>query len=352
MHTQHKRIACRVLAIWFFALVALALPGVALADEGTAGGMDMYRLYNPNSGEHFYTANAAERSNLVSEGWRYEGIGWVAPSEGEPVYRLYSGTDHHYTVSAEERDWLEAQGWSYEGVGWYSGGEVALLRQFNPNVDPSASYNNSGSHNYTTSESERDLLVSSGWNAEGVGWYALEAGRQDDANALIMGVPTTSPSAMAAFYRSKAKPYPSTELGKGGAPTIDDFATLVFEEAEMEGVRPEVVFCQSMLETGWLQFGGDVKVEQFNFAGLGATGGGVAGASFADVRTGIRAQVQHLKAYASTQPLVTPCVDPRFHLVTRGIAPEVTDLNGRWAVPGTNYGQTILSLMGELSNFS
>ena len=73
-----------------------------------------------------------------------------------------------------------------------------------------------------------------------------------------------------------------------------------------------------MLETGWLSFGGDAGIDQFNFAGLGTTGGGVKGIAFPDVRTGIRAQVQHLKAYASTDSLNQECVDERFDYVRDG----------------------------------
>ena len=137
----------------------------------------MYRLYNPNSGEHFYTANAGERDSLVNVGWNYEGVAWNAPkTSGTPVYRLYSGTDHHYTTSAGERDALMAAGWSYEDIGWYSDDAkgVPLYRQFNPNVNPSAPTNNSGSHNYTTSKGENDQLVSVGWQEEGIGWYGCK----------------------------------------------------------------------------------------------------------------------------------------------------------------------------------
>ncbi|MDO4538270.1 MAG: hypothetical protein Q4B54_08920, partial [Coriobacteriales bacterium] len=84
---------------------------------------EMYRLYNPNSGEHFYTRSASERNGLVSVGWRYEGVGWTAPSESDtPVFRLYNknGGDHHYTTSAGECDALVGLGWTYEGIGWYS----------------------------------------------------------------------------------------------------------------------------------------------------------------------------------------------------------------------------------------
>ena len=113
-------------------------------------------------------------------------------------------------------------------------------------------------------------------------------------------------------------------------------------------MRAEVLFAQAMWETGWLQFGGDVKASQCNFGGLGATGGGAQGATFANVRTGLRAQVQHLKAYASTASLKNTCVDPRFSYVTRGCAPNLEDLNGKWAVPGDNYGQNIRAIINRM----
>ena len=134
--------------------------------------VDMYRVYNPNSGEHFYTASAAERDNLVALGWNYEGVGWKAPVKSNtPVYRLYNPNagDHQYTVSAGERDALIALGWRDEGIGWYSDDTqgVALYRQYNPNAV-------SGSHNYTTNKAENDMLVSIGWKGEGIGWYGVK----------------------------------------------------------------------------------------------------------------------------------------------------------------------------------
>ena len=138
---------------------------------------NVFRMYNPNSGEHFYTRSMEEAKHLVNVGWSWEGVGWVAPSEGDQVYRLYSGTDHFYTTSVAERDDLVSVGWSYEGVGWVTEDENEgrpLYRQFNPNADPSASYNNSGSHNYTLSKGENDYLVSVGWRAEGIGWYGAD----------------------------------------------------------------------------------------------------------------------------------------------------------------------------------
>lgn len=130
--------------------------------------INMYRLYNPNSGEHFYTASEYERDHLVSVGWTYERIGWVAPSGGTPVYRLYNPNagEHHYTMSAEERDMLVGVGWNDEGIGWRTAGTVPLYRQYNPNA-----YANN--HNYTTSEVERDHLLGLGWKDEGIGWYGI-----------------------------------------------------------------------------------------------------------------------------------------------------------------------------------
>ena len=136
------------------------------------GTFNMFRLYNPNSGEHFYTSNTDERDNLIKVGWRYEGVGWKAPATSNtPVYRLYNKNagDHHYTMSIEERDNLVNIGWKYEGIGWYSDDakSVPLYRQYNPNAK-------AGSHNYTTSKAENDKLVNLGWRGEGVGWYGVQ----------------------------------------------------------------------------------------------------------------------------------------------------------------------------------
>ena len=130
----------------------------------------MYRLYNPNSGEHFYTANVAERDVTAAAGWRYEGVGWIAPSLGAPVYRLYNpyAGDHHYTVNVRERDALVNVGWVDEGVGWRSAGLVGrpIYREYNPNA-------RAGAHNFTTSRNEHLTLVRMGWHGEGIAWYGL-----------------------------------------------------------------------------------------------------------------------------------------------------------------------------------
>ena len=176
----------------------------------------------------------------------------------------------------------------------------------------------------------------------------------------IMGAAEMKPADLAALYEAKVKAsggkiaYPSEALGRGGAPDIATFCAIVTEEATAEGVRADVVFAQMMVETGWLRFGGDVKVEQFNFAGLGATGNGVPGNSYADVRTGVRAQVQHLKAYACEQPLKQDCVDERFKYVTRGCAPYVEWLgipdnpDGKGWAADAGYGKKLLAVMAEV----
>ena len=130
----------------------------------------MNRLYNPNTGEHFYTANSYERDNLVSCGWRYEGIGWYASSSGDAVYRLYNPNagDHHYTLNTNEVNSLVAAGWRYEGVAFYSDpySRVPLYRCYNPNAK-------AGAHNYTANLNENNMLCTHGWRFEGVSWYGV-----------------------------------------------------------------------------------------------------------------------------------------------------------------------------------
>lgn len=124
-------------------------------------------------------------------------------------------------------------------------------------------------------------------------------------------------------------------------------AELYVEEAALEGVNHDIAFCQMCLETGYLRFSGVVEPNQNNFCGLGATGGSVQGATFADARTGVKAHIHHLKAYASTEPVAHPPIaSPRFHLVTRGVAPTVEQLSGRWATD-PEYGKKILNLVWQ-----
>lgn len=179
----------------------------------------------------------------------------------------------------------------------------------------------------------------------------------------IMGTSQTTVAQMVRYYNANASGYDTFKakyngkydgcLAKGGASTIDQFAQIFYEEATAEGVRAEVAFTQCMKETGFLKYGGDVLPNQYNFAGIGATGA-VHGASFSNVRMGVRAQIQHLKAYGSISPLTNPCVDPRFNLVKRGSAQYVEWLgikenpNGYGWATSKNYGHDIVSMVNVL----
>lgn len=138
-----------------------------------SSGTNVYRLYNPNSGEHFYTSGLAEKKYLVKIGWQDEGIGWKSTSKnaGVPIYRLYNPNagDHHYTVSAGERDALIKVGWNYEGVLAYTlkSSDSPLYRLYNPNAKKA------GAHHYTTNKGEVDYLKKIGWRYEGICWYSL-----------------------------------------------------------------------------------------------------------------------------------------------------------------------------------
>ena len=158
--------------------------GNARSFRAAASSIPMYRLYNPNSGEHFYTKTVSERDHLRSVGWRYEGIGWQAPTNGNPVYRLYNPNagDHHYTLLASERDHLKKVGWRDEGISWYSPNSgIPLYRLYNPNAK-------AGSHHYTPITSERDNLKKAGWRYEGIAWYAVGNGEQSHEDYRLLGV--------------------------------------------------------------------------------------------------------------------------------------------------------------------
>ena len=165
----------------------------------------------------------------------------------------------------------------------------------------------------------------------------------------IMGATQTTVTQMVRHYLANmgSNAYPAGVYTNKGAKSLNDFCQLIYEEATAEGVRAEVLYTQVMLETGYLQFGGDVLPEQCNFGGIGATGNGVRGNSFKDVRTGLRAQTQHLKAYASTELLNNACVDPRFSYVKRGCAPTIDGLTGTWAA-SSKYADSLKSILNSL----
>lgn len=177
--------------------------------------------------------------------------------------------------------------------------------------------------------------------------FYLEKPKPVSSGYNIMGTSSVTVAQMVKYYNSTGATYPSSMYSSKGAKTINDFAQIAYEEAKAEGVKAEVLFAQAMLETGNLRFGGDVSPSQCNFGGIGATGGGAAGATFSNVRQGLRAQAQHLKAYASTAALNNACVDPRFNLVTRGSAKTVEQLSGKWAT-GSDYGSNIVSIINRI----
>ena len=196
-----------------------------------------------------------------------------------------------------------------------------------------------------------------GWKEfDGHVYYFDENGvlNEEKKPHAITGASAVTINEMETLFEKSGKKYPGKELGKGGAPDIRTFCRIYFEEAEMEGIKAEVAFAQAMLETGYLQYGKDVKIEQFNFAGLGATGNGATGESFPDVRTGIRAHIQHLQAYSSKTPLKNQLVDNRYKYVKRGCAPYVEWLGiqenpeGKGWATAKRYGESIMNILKKM----
>lgn len=169
----------------------------------------------------------------------------------------------------------------------------------------------------------------------------------------IMGNTTVTADQMAGLFAASGRKYPANIYKDKGAKNIQKFCEIIIDESKKEGVRAEVVFAQVCLETGYLSFGGQVSAEQCNFSGLGATDDGASGAVFPSVKIGIRAQVQHLKGYASTEDLNGECVDPRFIYLTsmRGIAKNVQDLGGgKWATDPA-YAMKLMNLIKEMKKY-
>ncbi len=192
-----------------------------------------------------------------------------------------------------------------------------------------------------------------GWQTiDGEEYYFDKNGVRQEGY-LIEGTSAVTANNLAMYFKRKNGVY-STFYKNSDAPTIEKFCQIYVEEAKAEGIKVEVAFMQAMVETGWLKFGGSVQISQYNFAGIGALDGGVQGATFKTVREGVRAQIQHLKAYANEKSLNNTQVDPRFHLVKRGSAKYVEWLgqkenpNGYGWATAEEYGYKILRLIKEL----
>lgn len=163
-----------------------------------------------------------------------------------------------------------------------------------------------------------------------------------DSTSILGAAEATQEQMVAYIKRRNPKPKLSC--------TVEDIVRYYYTEGAREGIRGDIALCQALKETGFFGYGGDVSPSQNNFCGLGATGNREKGASFPTAEIGVRAHIQHLKAYASTEVPAIAIVDPRYTLLKTNLRDvfgkihEWTGLNGVWAVPGTRYGQDILRL--------
>lgn len=172
----------------------------------------------------------------------------------------------------------------------------------------------------------------------------------------VMGPARATAAQLVAWFNGRL-PHPTGTYA--ASVPIETLAQIYVEEGAVEGVRGDVAFIQSVLETGWFRLKGAVPPANNNFAGIGATNGGGVPAAFVDARTGVRAQIQHLRAYADASattctvpPLHQACVDPRFTFVLpKGRTPNWDQMgNGNWAT-STTYAPRILALYAEMLAF-
>ena len=283
-------------------------------------------------------------SGAMQTGWLSKGGSWywLDPDSGAMATGWEKASDGKWYYF-EGSGAMRSGGWMKQGGTWY---------YLNGSGAMHTGWLDLGGKRYYLSES--GAMVTGKVTIEG------ETYRFDSSGALlpsdsIMGPSLATVDQMVALFNAQGVPYPVDKYASRGAATIKDFCQVLLDQARSEDVRAEVLFAQAMVETGWLQFGGDVdrngKV-QCNFGGLGATGNGVAGEEFPDVKTGLLAQAQHLKGYASTAPLNQSCVDTRFGLLAgkRGSAPTVDKLSGTWAADKT-YGTKVMNVVDKLLGY-
>lgn len=314
---------------------SLRLEAIKIQLSSSIDGGIVYKTHVQDYGWQNFVANG-QASGTSGQAKRLEAIQMQLTGNAKNQYDLY------YRVHAQNFGWL----------GWAKNGESAGTAGYSYRL-----------------EGIQIVLVPKGGNAPGSTskHYYNKGYAPDDENVYlpIMGSTQTSVDQMVRYYNANTSGYDTFKskydgkydgsLAKGGASTINQFAQIVYEEAIAEGVKPEVVFTQCMKETAFLKYGGEVNPNQYNFAGIGATGS-VHGATFENVRMGIRAQVQHLKAYGSLDKLINQCVDPRFNLVSRGSAKYVEWLGKKenptgsgWAT-SKNYGHDIVNMINVLLN--
>jgi hypothetical protein len=155
----------------------------------------------------------------------------------------------------------------------------------------------------------------------------------------IRGKGEVPPEVLAEFL-SRANPNVNTTF-------VKKLAKYYVREAAAEGINSDVAWCQMCLETGFLKYGGLVSLDMNNFCGLGSLGRGIRGESFATPEEGVRAHIQHLKAYATTEKVKGKLIDPRYQYVNLGSAPTIYGLSGTWAAD-PNYGAKIKNILDHL----
>lgn len=175
------------------AAATLGAIGTVSVQASAASSKAVYRLYNHNTGEHFYTESAFEKDSLNRAGWNDEGLGWQAATSGTPVYRVYNpnarGGDHYYTMSKYEAQSLVNTGWRWDNGGkaaFYSGGSVNLYVAYNPNAQ-------SGSHNYTVNSYEQNSLLGKGWKYGKVAWKTMGSSDINNGGTVEPPKPTLPP---------------------------------------------------------------------------------------------------------------------------------------------------------------
>ena len=328
--------------------------------------------------------------------WYYfNGSGYMVKGEqkiGGTKWYLDEKTGALYTGwRVVDNKWYYHNDYGYKTIGWQKiGGRWYYL---NGSGEMLTGWQYIGNHWYYLNGSG---VMLTGWQYIGNKWYYLETSGiwnsnptskppvQDDSSGKPTNKPSPSPEEkpsvenyytiegestvtveqMARWYTENSPiTFPVDSYHSGGVNSLEEFCKIYCEEAQSENIRVEVAFAQAMHETGWLQFEGQVKIGQFNFAGLGATDGGASGADFSKygtegVRMGIRAQIQHLKAYASDtiteKTLANLCVDERFKYVTKGCAKYVEWLGQKenpqglgWAT-AEGYGNKIRDQIDRL----
>lgn len=157
---------------------------------------------------------------------------------------------------------------------------------------------------------------------------------------FIMGASSVEPDHLVSFFMR--------ENPDGDPLKVRRMAAYYWEEGLAEGVCPEIAFAQMCLETGFLRFGGLVTEDMNNFCGLGSLGANQSGNSFPDERTGVRAHIQHLKGYATAEPLAKELVDVRYRYISpKGKAPTIYSLAGTWA-SDPRYGEKLDGILSRL----